>query len=183
MTCSQVWYSDLSRWKGSFCWRAKLHEQIKKPVFLIHWEDENVEVTEGLNHSPFEFPGSRGSFLDKEHLKNPLWWKKPMCAKALLKGHTHHGFHQAFPLIRLPNVTINTGFLSQETKYKLDPKERFLTGSCENSSMNSYIWKKLTLEIAVMWGKSSISKFRMSHFGFVNANDKNLYLWVGSLMK
>lgn len=86
-TCSQVWHSDL-RWKGSFCWRAQLYEQIKKPVFLIQWEDENVEVTEGLNHSLFELPGSRGSFLDKGHFTKPLWWKKPMCGKAVERSHS-----------------------------------------------------------------------------------------------
>lgn len=106
----------------------------------------------------------------------PLSEKSPH-AQRLLKGHTHQGFHQVFPLVRLPNVTINTGFISQETKYKLDSKKRFLTGSCENITMNNYIWKKLTLEMAVTWGKlSSISKFRISHFAFGNANDKNLYL-------
>lgn len=133
--------NSLRRWKCGGNWWSTI-------ISYLSFQDlEEAFLIKGISWSPYD--------------------EKSPHVQRLLKDRIHHGFHQVFPLIRLPNVTINTGFISQETKYKLDPKERFLTGSCENISMDRYIWRKLTLEMAVMWGKlCSISKFRMSHFGF-----------------
>lgn len=136
------------------------------------------------DHSLLELLGFRGTFLGKGHFSKLLSWTSPHPSFTKAVGRSHSSSNWVSAIIS-PNKASKCccRHRAHITKDKIQAwsqrkiSHRHLWKG--NRGMNPRFGKRINTEVVVTWENLvQPPSSEWSHFGFVNANDKNLQLCV-----
>lgn len=136
MTCPQV---QCTGKREGFTEEQSCTSISKSPCSQFTVKMKTLRWLRIYDHSLFKLTGSRGIFLNKGFFRKPLWWKRSTSAKAIERSHSSSSIppYKAFKATHSSHCRRqNTSLISKRLQWNW------------NSSMNSYISKKLTLEMA-----------------------------------